>query len=253
MFGRSGLPATLPQCSPTNVPPDLTLRLALLRVLLVEDEPEMAAALAAALKNYDMVVDHIATLGDAEEAVSTNAYGAILLDLQLPDGDGLALVSKLRASGVSVPVIVLTARGELVDRVAGLDIGADDYLGKPFAVEELLARLRAVLRRRADLPSETIRLGRLSFDVSNREASVDGKPLDLPRRELLVLETLLRRMVRTVARSSLEQAVYSIDDEIQSNALDTHVSRLRRKLSEAESAIEIHAIRGVGYLLRRSS
>ena len=253
MFGRSGLPATLPQCSPTNVTPDLTLRLALLRVLLVEDEPEMAAALAAALKNYDMVVDHIATLGDAEEAVSTNAYGAILLDRQLPDGDGLALVSKLRASGVSVPVIVLTARGELVDRVAGLDIGADDYLGKPFAVEELLARLRAVLRRRADLPSETIRLGRLSFDVSNREASVDGKPLDLPRRELLVLETLLRRMGRTVARSSLEQAVYSIDDEIQSNALDTHVSRLRRKLSEAESAIEIHAIRGVGYLLKRSS
>ena len=224
-----------------------------MRVLLVEDEPEMAAALAAALKNYDMVVDHIATLGDAEEAVSTNAYGAILLDRQLPDGDGLALVSKLRASGVSVPVIVLTARGELVDRVAGLDIGADDYLGKPFAVEELLARLRAVLRRRADLPSETIRLGRLSFDVSNREASVDGKPLDLPRRELLVLETLLRRMGRTVARSSLEEAVYSIDDEIQSNALDTHVSRLRRKLSEAESAIEIHAIRGVGYLLKRSS
>ena len=224
-----------------------------MRVLLVEDEPEMAAALAAALKHYDMVVDHIATLGDAEEAVSTNAYGAILLDRQLPDGDGLTLVSKLRASGVSVPVIVLTARGELVDRVAGLDIGADDYLGKPFAVDELLARLRAVLRRRADLPSETIRLGRLSFDVSNREASVDGKPLDLPRRELLVLETLLRRMGRTVARSSLEQAVYSIDDEIQSNALDTHVSRLRRKLSEAESAIEIHAIRGVGYLLKRSS
>lgn len=229
------------------------MRLALLRVLLVEDEPEMAAALAAALKNYDMVVDHIATLGDAEEAVSTNAYGAILLDRQLPDGDGLTLVSKLRASGVSVPVIVLTARGELVDRVAGLDIGADDYLGKPFAVEELLARLRAVLRRRADLPSETMRLGRLSFDVSNREASVDGKALDLPRRELLVLETLLRRMGRTVARSSLEQAVYSIDDEIQSNALDTHVSRLRRKLSEAESGIEIHAIRGVGYLLKRSS
>lgn len=224
-----------------------------MRVLLVEDEPEMAAALAAALKNYDMVVDHIATLGDAEEAVSTNAYGAILLDRQLPDGDGLTLVSKLRASGVSVPVIVLTARGELVDRVAGLDIGADDYLGKPFAVEELLARLRAVLRRRADLPSETMRLGRLSFDVSNREASVDGKALDLPRRELLVLETLLRRMGRTVARSSLEQAVYSIDDEIQSNALDTHVSRLRRKLSEAESGIEIHAIRGVGYLLKRSS
>ena len=224
-----------------------------MRVLLVEDEPDMACALAAALKRYDMVVDLIATLADAEEAVTSNAYDAILLDRQLPDGDGLSLIPKLRMKGLSVPVIVLTARGELADRVAGLDGGADDYLGKPFAVEELLARLRAVLRRPADLSSETVRLGRLSFDLGNREASVGGQPLDLPRRELLVLETLLRRMGRTVPRSSLEEAVYSIDDEIQSNALDTHVSRLRRKLSEAQADIEIHAIRGVGYLLKGSS
>ena len=127
-----------------------------MRVLLVEDEPEMAAALTVALKNYDMVVDHISTLADAEEAVSINDYGAILLDRQLPDGDGLTLIPKLRARGIGVPVIVLTARGELADRIAGLDTGADDYLGKPFAVEELLARLRAVLRRPADLPPETI-------------------------------------------------------------------------------------------------
>jgi DNA-binding response OmpR family regulator len=223
------------------------------RVLLVEDEPEMATALTAALKKYDMVIDHVSSLADAEEAVSINVYGAILLDRQLPDGDGLTLIPKLRARSAGVPVIVLTARGELADRVAGLNIGADDYLGKPFAVEELLARLRAVLRRPADLLSETIRLGRLSFDVGDREACVGGEPLDLPRRELLVLEALLRRMGRTVARSSLEEAVYSIDDEIQSNALDTHISRLRRRLSEARAEIEIHAIRGVGYLLKRSS
>ncbi|SDJ78571.1 MULTISPECIES: response regulator transcription factor [Bradyrhizobium] len=224
-----------------------------MRVLLVEDEPEMASALAAALKNYDMVVDHISTLADAEEAVSVNTYAAILLDRQLPDGDGLTLIPKLRTVGIAVPVIVLTARGDLVDRVAGLNTGADDYLGKPFAVEELLARLRAVLRRPADLPSEIIRLGQLSFDTGHREASVAGRPLDLPRRELLVLETLLRRMGRTVARASLDEAVYSIDDEIQSNALDTHISRLRRKLSEAKAGIEIHAIRGVGYLLKSAS
>jgi DNA-binding response OmpR family regulator len=224
-----------------------------LRVLLVEDEPEMAAALAAALKNYDLVVDHFSTLADAEEAVALNTYRAIVLDRQLPDGDGLTLIPKLRAKGLGVPVIVLTARGDLVDRVAGLDAGADDYLGKPFAVEELLARLRAVLRRPADMASETITLGRICFDLGRREACIDDKPLDLPRRELLVLETLLRRMGRTVARTSLEEAVYSIDDEIQSNALDTHVSRLRRKLSESEAGVEIHAIRGVGYLLKRTS
>lgn len=224
-----------------------------MRILLVEDEPEMAAALGAALKNYDMVVDHFSTLTDAEEAVSLNTYAAVLLDRQLPDGDGLALLAKLRAKGQGVPVIVLTARGDLVDRVAGLNAGADDYLGKPFAVEELLARLRAVLRRPAGVASEIVTFGRLSFDFGLRDASVDDKPLDLPRRELLVLETLLRRMGRTVARASLEEAVYSIDDEIQSNALDTHVSRLRRKLSEAQAGIEIHAIRGVGYLLKRSS
>src|SRR5262245_45238595 len=224
-----------------------------MRILLVEDEAEMAAALASALKRYDMVVDHVPSLAEAEEAIAADVHGAVLLDRQLPDGDGLALIPKLRARADGVPVIVLTARGDLADRVAGLDIGADDYLAKPFAVEELLARLRAVLRRSPDLPPEVLKLGRLSFDVGNREASVDGRLLDLPRRELLVLETLLRRMGRTVLRSSLEEAVYSIDDEIQSNALDTHVSRLRRKLSDSEAGIEIHAIRGVGYLLKGSS
>ncbi|MEH2508805.1 DNA-binding response OmpR family regulator [Nitrobacteraceae bacterium AZCC 1564] len=224
-----------------------------MRLLLVEDEPEMAAALSAALIGYDILVDCVGSLADADEAVSTAAYSAILLDRQLPDGDGLTLIPKLRARGTNTPVIVLTARGDLADRVTGLNTGADDYLGKPFAIEELLARLRAVLRRPADLPPETMSLGHLSFDAGNREASVDGKLLDLPRRELLVLETLLRRMGRTVPRSALEDAVYNFDDEIQSNALDTHISRLRRKLSEANAGVEIHAIRGVGYLLRRSS
>src|SRR3954454_10312462 len=211
----------------------------------------MAAALTVALKNYDMVVDHISTLADAEEAVFINDYGAILLDRQLPDGDGLTLIPKLRARADGVPIIVLTARGELADRITGLDSGADDYLAKPFAVEELLARLRAVLRRPAGLTPDVIRAGRLAFDVGHREASIDGCPFDLPRRELLVLEALVRRMGRTVLRSALEEAVYSFDDEIQSNALDTHVSRLRRKLSEADAHVEIHGIRGVGYLLKK--
>jgi two-component system OmpR family response regulator len=222
------------------------------RVLLVEDEPEMATALAAALKGHDMVVDRVATIGMAEEALLTNSYGAILLDRQLPDGDGLSLIPKLRASGVQAPVIVLTARGDLADRVAGLDTGADDYLGKPFAIEELLARLRAVLRRPSDMPVEVLQLGRLAYSVEHRQASVAGIALTLPRRELLVLETLLRRSGRTVVRSALEEAVYGFDDEIQSNALDTHVSRLRRKLADANAGVEVHAIRGIGYLIKRT-
>ncbi|GMP11967.1 response regulator transcription factor [Bradyrhizobium sp. TM239] len=222
-----------------------------MRILLVEDEAEMADALASALKRYDMVVDHAPTLAEAEEAISADVHAAVLLDRQLPDGDGLALIPKLRARADGVPIIVLTARGEVADRVAGLDRGADDYLAKPFAVEELLARLRAVLRRPAGLSPDVIRAGRLAFDLSHREASIDGVPLELPRRELLVLEALVRRMGRTVLRSALEEAVYNFDDEIQSNALDTHVSRLRRKLAEADAGIEIHGIRGVGYLLKK--
>jgi DNA-binding response OmpR family regulator len=224
-----------------------------LRILLVEDEPEMAAALADALNHHDMVVDHVATLADAEEAVALNVYDAILLDRQLPDGDGLTMVPALRAKGAGVPVIVLTARGDLADRIAGLDNGADDYLGKPFAIDELLARLRAVLRRPPNMPAEVLKLGQLSLDLMHREASVNGTRFELPRRELLVLEALIRRMGRTVLRSALEEMVYSMDDEIQSNALDTHVSRLRRKLSEADAGVEIHAVRGVGYLLKRSA
>jgi two-component system OmpR family response regulator len=222
------------------------------RVLLVEDEPEMAAALAAALKGHDMVVDRVATIGMAEEALLTNGYGAILLDRQLPDGDGLSLIPRLRARGVQAPIIVLTARGDLADRVAGLDTGADDYLGKPFAIEELLARLRAVMRRPSDMPAELLQLGRLAYSAEYRQASVAGIALTLPRRELLVLETLLRRSGRTVPRSALEEAVYGFDDEIQSNALDTHVSRLRRKLADASADVEIHTIRGIGYLIKRT-
>ncbi|MET4229988.1 response regulator transcription factor [Bradyrhizobium barranii] len=222
-----------------------------MRILLVEDEAEMAGALASALKRYDMIVDHVPTLAEAEEAISADVHAAVLLDRQLPDGDGIALIPKLRARADGVPIIVLTARGELADRVAGLDSGADDYLAKPFAVEELLARLRAVLRRPAGVQPDIIRAGRLAFDFGHREASVDGAPLELPRRELLVLEALVRRMGRTVLRSALEEAVYSFDDEIQSNALDTHVSRLRRKLAEADAHVEIHGIRGVGYLLKK--
>ncbi len=224
-----------------------------MRILLVEDEVAMATALMAVLKQYDMVVDRTASLAEAIEAVNSGVHDAILLDRQLPDGEGLDLIAALRNRSVTIPIIVLTARGELCDRIAGLDRGADDYLAKPFAVEELMARLRAVLRRPSDVQPAILRLGRLSFDPTHCEAEVEGHTLKLPRRELLVLEALMRRMGRTVVRSALEAAVYAFDDEVQSNALDTHISRLRRKLAEINAGVEIHGIRGVGYLMRSAT
>ncbi|HVH32588.1 MAG TPA: response regulator transcription factor [Tahibacter sp.] len=222
-----------------------------MRILLVEDELEMAGALSAALLRHDMVVDHVTTIAHAMQATRGELHDAIVLDRHLPGGDGLALLATWRANGLSTPVIVLSASGELDDRLSGLDGGADDYLAKPFAVEELVARLRAVLRRPAALQAEVLKVGTLHFESAHREARVGATPLDLPRRELLVLEALMRRRGRTVLRDALEEAVYGFDDAIQSNALDTHVSRLRRKLDEAGCDVEIHTIRGVGYLLRQ--
>lgn len=223
-----------------------------MRVLLVEDEPEMASALRAALTRHDMIVDHASDLAEAEAMAALGSYDAMVLDRQLPDGDGLALIPKLRARGSLVPVLVLTARSDLADRVAGLDRGADDYLAKPFAFEELLARLRALLRRPANLQSDVVRAGRLSFDFINREASIDGVALSLTRREILVLEALLRRTGRMVPRDVLMEAVFALDDEVQPNALDTQVSRLRRKLADADGGVTINGVRGVGYLLRET-
>lgn len=151
-----------------------------MRILLVEDEQEMASALGDALSKHNIVIDHVATLADAREAADLNSYDAILLDRQLTDGEGLQLIPEFRAANISTPVIVLTAHNDHEGRIRGLDLGADDYMGKPFVVEELIARLRAVLRR-PQLSSETISAGRLSFAVSHMESAIDGKPLLLPR------------------------------------------------------------------------
>jgi DNA-binding response OmpR family regulator len=220
------------------------------RLLLVEDEIQMAEALRVALARYDMVVDHVTNLESAENAVDDHVHDAIVLDRQLANEDGLNLLRYLRKKSFNIPVIVVTARSAMEERVAGLDQGADDYLGKPFAVEELVARLRALLRRPPVIAPLILNVGDLVYLPGDREARVLGQTLELPRRELLVLETLMRRQGRTVLRRVLEEAVYSFDDEIQSNALDSHISRLRRKLSEAKAGVEIHGIRGVGYLLR---
>lgn len=223
-----------------------------MRILLVEDEPEMASMLAGLLGRQDILVDQLGTLALAHEALATTAYDAVLLDRQLPDGDGLELIAPLRARQAGVPVIVISAMKTVADRVDGLDIGADDYLAKPFSSEELLARLRAVLRRPNLVEAPALELGNLVFDQQARSASVDGVALSLTRRELLVLEALLQRQGRTVTRASLEESVFGFADEIASNSLDSHVSRLRAKLKQAEARLEVHAIRGIGYLLREA-
>lgn len=221
-----------------------------MKILLIEDEMDFADTLRKALERESFVVDHVTQLKLARDAISCGMYEMVLLDRTLPDGDGIALVQELRAKNPGLPIIILSARGEVPDRIQGLDEGADDYLVKPFALDEMLARIRAARRRPAVSGATEIRAGTLMFDVLNDEALVDGRRLELTRRELRVLSALMKRRGRTLRREVLEQAVYGFDDEVQSNTLDSHVSRLRNKLIKHRAGVEIHAIRGVGYLLR---
>lgn len=221
-----------------------------MRILLVEDEVEFAKARRGALGRDRFVVDWVTSISLGSEASRSHVHELVLPDRTLPDGDGLSLIPQLRADNPGVPIIVLSARGELTDRVAGLDDGADDYLVKPFDLAEMLARIRAVQRRPNELAPDEIVVGDLVFDMAFGEARVHGTQLVLQRREVAVLTALIRRRGRVVLRETIEEAVYGFDDAIQSNTLDSHISRLRRKFSEAGAGVEIHTVRGVGYLLR---
>ncbi|MDA5635237.1 MULTISPECIES: response regulator transcription factor [Rhizobium/Agrobacterium group] len=224
-----------------------------MRLLLIEDEREMADALSAMLGKQGIVIDHTMRLGDAMELTRQHVYDAILLDRRLPDGEGLALIPKLRRAGVDTPIILLTAMNEPEDRIAGLDGGADDYLGKPFLVGELLARVRAVLRRPVNLAPAQITVGRIVIDPLHLSVTINSLPFDLPRRELLVLVALAKRKGKSMLRSTLEAAVYNYEEEIQSNALDAHISRLRKRLLDASAGVSVHNIRGIGYLLKEEA
>lgn len=224
-----------------------------MRLLIVEDEARIAELVRSGLSRAGFTVDLAATAVDATAALELGSYDAAILDLGLPDGDGIDVLSQARRTGLTIPFLLLTARDTVDDRVLGLNAGADDYLVKPFAMDELIARTKALLRRPGLALGIMLEVGNIEFDSVGREARVGGKPLPLPRRELDVLEHLVRRAGRVVPKTVLEDKLYGVDDELESNAIPVHVSHLRRKLIAAGATPEIHTIRGVGYLLEEKS
>lgn len=221
-----------------------------MRILLIEDHPPLAEAVRDALRRAGFTVDHAGCAHDAREMAALADHALVLLDLGLPDGDGLQLLGELRGGG-RAPVIILTARDQLADRLAGLDGGADDYIVKPVDMPELVARCRAVLRRPGGRAGAVLENGPLVLDTSSRSASVNGAPLGLARRELSLLEHLMRAAGRVATREALEQAIYGFDDEVGPNALEASVSRLRRALEAAGCPAPIVTVRGVGWMLPR--
>jgi DNA-binding response OmpR family regulator len=221
-----------------------------MRVLLVEDKAELAELVSANLRRSGFAVDVARLLEEAEAALAAASYDIVLLDLRLPDGDGFNLIRQMRRSRDSTPIIVLTARDRLSDRVEGLNLGADDYLVKPFAHEELLARVLAVLRRPKVTSEPEISLGNLTLALESGEVAVGSERVEVPRRELTVLRLLMRRAGRVVSRETLENGMYDDSREIESNALEAAISRLRKRLSGAGADVEVVGLRGAGYLLR---
>ena len=220
-----------------------------MRLLAVEDEPALAELLRGALVRAGFAVDLADGLAAAADCLAAASYDAVILDLGLADGDGLTLLADLRRRGASVPVLILTARGTPEDRVAGLDGGADDYLVKPFHMNELIARIRALLRRPNAALGVVLELANLRLDTAARSVEVGGVPLGLTPRETSLLTLLLRRNGRVVAREAIEEGLYAFDDPTSPNALEVLMHRLRRRLAEADAQVTIHTVRGVGYLL----
>jgi DNA-binding response OmpR family regulator len=220
-----------------------------MRLLVIEDEARIVELLQSAFQRAGFVVDAVSTATAAHEALSYVTYDAVILDLGLPDGDGLDVLAKMRHDANNVPILILTARDAVEDRVGGLDAGADDYLVKPFAVVELVSRIKALLRRPGHALGMTLEAGNLAFDTIGRDVRVDTTPITLPRQELAILEFLMRRLGRVVPRSVLEEKLYGMDEEPESNAIPVHVHHLRRKLIKAGATPVIHTVRGIGYLL----
>ena len=220
-----------------------------MRILLVEDSSELLQFVKIGLEGQGYVVDGFETVGDSDAAMAVTSYDAVILDLGLPDGDGLDLLRSWRNRGVTAPVLILTERDTLDDRIKGLDGGGDDYLIKPFDLEELQARLRALLRRPKAALGAVITVGNISLDSTSREIRIERVPVAFPRRETAILEQLMRRCGTVVPKEILVARVYSFDDDVTLNSLEAGVSRLRKRLGKLGSGVTIRTLRGVGYLL----
>ncbi len=220
-----------------------------MRLLIVEDNEELADLLAKGLRAAGYEADILSTAEEARSVLQTTFYAALILDLGLPDGDGLELLREIRHRHNPIPVLVLTARGGLHDRVQGLRSGADDYLVKPFALEELIARLEAQLRRPGQLLGSKLRIANLEFDTQNHQVSIDDQPQVLSARETAVLELLMRSKGRVVSKKQVEDHIYGHSGDVASNAVEVYVHRLRKQLSDRGARVQVHTIRGVGYLI----
>jgi two-component system response regulator TctD len=218
-----------------------------MRLLIIEDNERLASLIQKGLEKVGFNSDVVATATDAADALAASHYDVVTVDLGLPDQDGLTVLRSMRSRGNTTPVIVLTARGTVRDRVAGLDAGADDYLVKPFALEELIARINALMRRPANLLGHALRLGNLTFDTTARQVFVGDKPCVLTARELAILEGLMRRKGRVVSKRLLENDLYGLSDEVGSNAVEVYVHRLRKRLGELGAGVRIDTLRGLGY------
>ena len=220
-----------------------------MRILLVEDDPMVGAAIRKGLQQDGHTLDWVRDAGAAEAALEAGVFEFILLDLGLPGKSGLELLAALRRAANPLPVIVCTARDAVSDRIRGLDLGADDYLVKPFALDELAARIRAVMRRRLGQAGGLLEYGPLRLDPATHEVFLHGQPVALSGREFAILEALMERPSAVLSRARIEERLYGWDEEVASNAVEVHIHKLRRKLGEDT----IKTVRGLGYSLGRDS
>ncbi len=220
-----------------------------MRILLVEDNERLAEAISENLTAAGFAINHVSRGEDALAVTADQQYDAIVLDLGLPDIDGMDVLKALRDKKNAVPVLMLTARDQLSDKIEGLNKGADDYMVKPFETDELIARLNALLRRPAQAVSEIITVGNLSFNTTNRQAMARDKILELSKRETDLLEQLLRSLGKIVSKKSIEMRLYSYEDKGSVNSVEVLVHRLRKKLESYDAGIDIHTLRGIGYMI----